>query len=506
VRLSPPPRAALSFLLACCLMGCFACSNGAVAPGRPPSGGRTDSSADSPTGSRTGGHTGHGTDSGSGDVGAPGVGDRLFPWAGNGGYDVTHYGLDLAYDPGSGKLRGTAVITATATQPLARFDLDLSGMTVTRVTVDGRTATTDRSGTELSVRPAAPLRDGARFGTTVTYEGVPTTLTDPDGSHEGWFRTDDGALALGEPVGSMTWFPGDNHPSDKAAYDITVTVPDGLTAVSNGELVDRRSRGGQTAFHWRSTEPMASYLAMVGIGHYDVTRSRTRGGVPVYVAVDPRSNDPRTAAALRRIPEIVDWESGLFGPYPFSSTGAVVDRLPRGRVGYALEVQTKPVFPGDGAADGPAVPLDILVHEMSHQWFGDSVTPGAWQDMWLNEGFATYAQWLWQEHEGGRTVAQSAAAALADPANRAFPPAAPPSPDRISAAPVYGGGALVLYELRKVLGATAFATLLRTWPAAHRHGNATTADFIAFCRGLTSRDLTPLFTAWLRTTDHPSSL
>ncbi|WP_317452914.1 M1 family metallopeptidase [Streptomyces sp. CBMA29] len=486
MRLFPPPRAALPILLACSLSCCLSCSGGGTAA--PDRTGPAASSAG------TGGT----------DVGAPGVGDRLFPGAGNGGYDVTHYGLDLAYDPGSGKLRGTAVVTVTATQPLARFNLDLSGFTVTRVTVDGRTAAVDRDGTEMRVRPVTPLRDGARFETTVTYEGVPPTLTDPDGSHEGWFRTDDGALALGEPVGAMAWFPSNNHPSDKAAYDITVTVPHGLTAVSNGELVDSESASGRTAFHWRSKEPMATYLATVAIGHFDITRSRTGGGVPVYVAVDPRSDDPTTAAALRRIPEIVDWESGLFGPYPFSSVGAIVDHLPSGRVGYALEAQTKPVFPGDGEPGDPAVPLDTLVHELSHQWFGDSVTPAAWQDMWLNEGFATYTEWLWQEHEGGRTVEQSAAAALADPANSAFPPAAPPGPDRISDAPVYGGGALVLYQLRETLGPTVFATLLRTWPAARRHGNATTADFTAFCQHLTPHNLTPLFTAWLHTTHHPS--
>lgn len=471
MRLSPSLRAALPFLLACCL----SCSGGG-APA-PASG-----------------------------VGAPGAGDRLFPLAGNGGYDVTHYALGLDYDPGSGRLRGTAVITATAAQPLSRFDLDLSGLTVTRVTVAGHTARTSRSGAELTVKPATALRAGARFETTVAYEGVPGTLTDPDGSHEGWFRTDDGALALGEPVGSMAWFPGNDHPSDKAAYDITVTVPDGLTAVSNGELVSRRAAAGRTAFHWRSAEPMATYLATVAIGHFDVTRSAPPGGPPLYVAVDPRSNDPETAAALRRIPEILHWESGLFGPYPFSSAGAIVDHLPTGRVDYALETQTRPVFPGDNPEGAPAAPLDTLVHELSHQWFGDSVTPGRWQDMWLNEGFATYAEWLWKEREGGPSVDQSAAKAFADPAVHAFPPAAPPSADRISAAPVYGGGALVLYELRKTLGPAAFATLLRTWPAAHRHGTATTPDFTAFAARLTPHDLTPLFTTWLYAQHKPAHL
>ncbi|WP_327292354.1 M1 family metallopeptidase [Streptomyces sp. NBC_01198] len=437
-------------------------------------------------------------------AGAPGLGDRLFPAAGNGGYDVTHYGLDLSYDPGSGRLSGTAVVTATATSDLSGFDLDLAGLTVTRVGVDGRPARTSRSGTELTVRPARVLRRGARFETTVGYAGVPRLLTDPDGSHEGWFRTGDGALALGEPVGSMAWFPGNDHPSDKAAFDLTMSVPAGLTAVSNGDLAGTRSAAGRTVFHWRGTAPMATYLATVAIGRFTVTRSRTPGGVPLYTAVDPRSDDPRTAAALRRLPEILDWESGLFGRYPFGSAGAVVDDLPSGQVGYSLETQNRPVFPGDG--DGPAVDVPTLVHELAHQWFGDSVTPRSWQDMWLNEGFATYATWLWQEREDGVPVSRSAATAFADPAAWAFPPAVPPTAADVSAQPVYDRGALVLYQMHRALGDAAFAKLLRGWPAAHAYGNASTAEFTAYCAGLTTRDLTPLFATWLYGTAKPARL
>jgi aminopeptidase N len=436
-------------------------------------------------------------------AGAAGAGDRLFPQAGNGGYDVTHYRLDLSYDPASGRLRGTADITATADTALRGFNLDLAGLTVRRVTVGGTAATFTRDGAELTVRPGKPLARGKSFATTVVYDGVPRTLTDPDGSHEGWFRTGDGALALGEPVGSMTWFPGDDHPSDKAAYDITVSVPDGLTAVSNGELAGTARSGGRTAYHWHMALPMATYLATVAIGHFDVTTSRTSGGIPVYTAVDPRSDDQQTAAALGRIPEIIDWESSLFGPYPFSSTGAIVAHLPSGEGGYALETQSRPVFPDE--AGRPAVDLSTLVHEMSHQWFGDSVTPRSWQDIWLNEGFATYTQWLWEEHEGGASVAAGAAAAFADPDTWAYPPASPPA-DKLFASPVYKRGALVLYELRRALGDAAFLRLLRDWPAAHRYGNASTADFTSFCGRYTTKDLTPLFAAWLYGSARPSHL
>lgn len=437
-------------------------------------------------------------------AGAPGAGDRLLPQAGNGGYDVTHYGLDLSYDPASGRLAGTAVVSATATQSMSRFDLDLAGLTVQRVTVNGKPATTRRHGTELVVQPQRQLARGDRFETTVGYAGVPQLLTDADGSHEGWFRTDDGALALGEPVGSMAWFPCDDHPSDKATYDLTMSVPDGLSVVSNGELAGTASAAGRTAFHWHTAEPMATYLATVGIGHYDVTRSRTPGGLPLYVAVDPRSDDAATAAALKRLPQILTWESGLFGPYPLASSGAIVDHLPRGQGGYALETQNRPAFPGDG--DPPAVELDTLVHELSHEWYGDWVTPRHWQDIWLNEGFATYAEWLWSQHEGGKSVARSAADAFADAATWTFPAAAPPSAAELFDTPVYSRGALVLYELRRAMGDRAFLTLLRTWPAAHAHANASTADFTAFAQHLTSRDLTPLFATWLYGKAKPAHL
>ncbi|MFI6880509.1 M1 family metallopeptidase [Streptomyces sp. NPDC050400] len=410
-----------------------------------------------------------------GTPGAAGLRDPYFPKLGNGGYDVTHYALDLDYDPASHRLTGTADITATAGQDLSAFNLDLEGLTVKKVTVDGKPAVGSRAGHELTVRPHDELRKGATFRASVRYSGEPVTITDPDGSEEGWLRTADGALGLGEPTGSMAWFPGNHHPSDKATYDITVTVPTGVKAVSNGELrsTERSPDGRRTAYAWHVAQPMASYVATVAIGDFETEEGRSPAGIPVYTAVDP-AEAAASAKVLARLPEVVDWEAKTFGPYPFSSTGAIVDR--DGDAGYALETQNRPVFPG-------APDLATLVHELAHQWYGDSVTPKSWRDMWLNEGFATYAEWLWDEDHGGDTARQSFEAVYDRPASDgvwAFPPAEPSTSAHISDAPVYQGGAMVLQRVREVIGDDKFFSLLRSWPADHKYGNASTADFTAY--------------------------
>lgn len=429
--------------------------------------------------------------------GAAGKGDPLFPHLGNGGYDVTHYRLALDYTPGTHRLRGTARITARATRALSSFHLDLAGLHVRETTVNGRPARANRDGTELTLTPATALPEGRTFTTTVVYDGKPKTLKDPDGSREGWLRTADGAVALGEPSGSMTWFPGNNHPSDKATYDITVTVPRGYTAVSNGELTRRDTHHGRTTHHWRTRDPMATYLATVAIGRFDI-HTTTAHGLPQYVAVDPDEADA-SRDVPGRIAKITAWERRTFGPYPFDSTGAIVDRLPD--LGYALETQTKPYF--------AAAPDELLiVHELAHQWFGNSVTPRAWKDMWLNEGFATYAEWLWTEQHHGRTAQQTFDAFYdgTDDESKgiwSFPPATPPSPGHISDPPVYGRGAMALHQLRRTVGDPTFFRILRTWLRDHRHGNADTRQFIALSERLSGKNLDKLFTTWLYTKAKP---
>ncbi|MFI9832575.1 M1 family metallopeptidase [Streptomyces sp. NPDC051913] len=403
-----------------------------------------------------------------GTPGGAGVRDPYFPKAGNGGYDVGHYDLRLSYDPDTDHLSGTAGITARATQDLSAFDLDLKGLDVEAVTVEGRAARFHRTGQELTVRPHGGLDKGETFEAEVRYSGTPRTLTDADGSEEGWLRIADGAVALGEPIGSMTWFPGNHHPADKASYDITVTVPDGLEAVANGELRKKETGDAGTTFSWYTAEPMASYVATLAVGDYDIHRS-TAGDLPVYTAV----RHGESAKALARLPEIMEWGEENFGPYPFSSTGAIVGGEDDAE--YALETQNRPFFPG-------APDTALLVHELAHQWFGDSVTPRSWRDMWLNEGFATYAEWLWEEDEGGDSAQDTFDQLYEEgedeyPDLWSFPPAEPSGAAHLSDDPVYQRGAMVIQKIRQTVGDDAFYDIVQGWTAEHRHGNADTDDF-----------------------------
>ncbi|MFD7321907.1 M1 family metallopeptidase [Streptomyces sp. NPDC059875] len=431
-----------------------------------------------------------------GTPGAAGLRDPFFPKLGNGGYDVTHYALDLAYDPRSGRLDATAMITARAGQDLSAFNLDLAGLTVASASVDGEPAAVNRAGNELTIRPHEDIDKGAVFRTTIAYSGVPETITDADGSREGWLRTQDGAVALGEPVGSMTWFPGNHHPSDKATYDITLTVPQGTQGISNGVRTSERTANGRTTSVWHSAEPMASYLATVGVGRYETKVSATPSGLPVLTAADP-SVAEKSAPLLDRIPELLAWQEENFGPYPFSATGAIVERT--GDAGYALETQTRPVFPEDSLTP------EILVHELAHQWYGNSVTPATWQDMWLNEGFAVYAEWLYAEDFESVPAQVNFEAAFAVDANWAFPPAEPPAAENLFDPPVYQRGAMVLHKIRQQVGDDTFHEILTGWAAEHRHGNASTDDFTAYVDEVAGEDLDEVWDVWLYGDGRPKS-
>jgi len=429
--------------------------------------------------------------------GSAGLGDPFFPLAGNGGYDVTNYSLVLGYDPATRHLDGSATISARATQNLSRFDLDLRGFDIAEVSVDGRPASFTRDGQELVITPRAGLRAGRTFTVSVRYAGVPQVITDPDQSIEGWVPTNDGAYVVGEPQGSPGWYPANDNPRDKATYDFRVTVPDGLTVMANGVLLSRTSAGGRTTFVWRESFPMAPYLATATLGRFDVTESRMADGLPVYLAVDPTLS---TTSVLRKLPAMVEFYTSIFGPYPFDAVGAIVDDAKH--VGYALETQTKPVFdrPPDEAT---------LAHEISHMWYGDSVTLTEWPDIWLHEGFATWSEWIWSEHEGRKSAHQYFETLYNTPAQDTVfwtpPPAVVGTPVLMFNGTIYNRGAMTLQALREKLGDATFFRILRDWAAEHRYGNVTTAQFIALAERDSGVDLDHFFDVWIYQPDKPTS-
>src|SRR4051794_23679982 len=435
-------------------------------------------------------------------VGARSAGDELFPTLGNGGYDAKHYALDLSYLPGVHLLSGTTTLTATATQPLREFSLDFQGFTISAVTVDGVPATYTRQDTKLIVDPATPLAQGQSFAVAVTYLGQPPSITDPDGSSEGFLQTADGAFVVCEPAGAQGWFPNNNTPSDKATFDITMAVPTGLSVLANGVLVSNEAAGPLTSWHWREDEPMATYLSTASLGLFDVARSTGPDGEDIYTAVDPAYSAVDTARSdktLSRIPEILTFLDGLYGPYPFKAAGAIVDVAPT--VGYALETQTKPNF--------PLPPGSVtLAHETSHQWFGDSVSLTQWRDIWLNEGFATWSQWVFDERRnGGSTTRADYESVYATDASSSFwqiPPADPGSGANIFSSAVYDRGGATLEALREIVGEPTFLRIMRTWVAQHRQANATTAQFIALAKSVSGRDLDAFFQQWLYAPSKPT--
>ncbi|MFE9688437.1 M1 family metallopeptidase [Micromonospora sp. NPDC005806] len=424
--------------------------------------------------------------------GAADAGDPYVPGAGNGGYDVDRYGLKIRYDPADDRLTGQATVTATATIGLSRFHLDLVGLTVDRVRVDGTPASHRRDGNELVVTPAHGLPAGKRFTVEVAYGGVPRPLPSGELGDGGFQSTPDGAIALGQPESASTWFPVNDHPSDKATYDIQVTVPDGLAALSNGVPRGTESRDGWTTWRWSEGSPMASYLTTLVIGNYRVSTG-THAGKPLVAAVAAGlPADGPAAASVARTGEVADFLAARFGPYPFDAYGGIV--VADQRIRYALETQTRPVY-GPGFFRGDRPNTVVVAHELAHQWFGDSVSLARWGDIWLNEGFATYAEWLWDEHDGGRTVARAFAAAYATTDWRK--PTVDPGRAAMFGEAVYQRGALAVHALRRAVGDESFFRMLRAWVAERRDGTATTADFVGYAERVAGRPLRPLFDAWL---------
>jgi aminopeptidase N len=437
-------------------------------------------------------------------IGAPSAGDPYTPRSGNGGYDVRHYDLAVRYDPATDVLFGVATIRARATQLLSQFDLDLVGLTVRAVTVNGDAAAWSRSGNELVIRPHHLLRRRDAFLVHVRYDGVPEPVPSSLGGG-GFMATDDGAVVAGQPDVAATWYPVNDHPSDAASYTYRVTVPDRVDVVANGLPVRTVRSGAWTTHVWQTPSPMASYLSTIDVGHWNWRVRSGPHGLPIIDAVDPEIDAAGRAqvdAALAREPDMLTFLEGLFGPYPFETAGAIVDSsfFP-----FALETQTRPTYPALFFQIGQGE--TVVVHELAHQWTGDSVRLARWRDIWLNEGFATYVEWLWSQHNGGARPQDFFDDLYAQSASEPFwqLKIGDPGFARMFDDAVYQRGAMTLHALRLTIGDRDFFRLVRRWTALHAGDAVTTPQFIHLAERISGQDLDAFFRAWLYTGTKPAA-
>jgi aminopeptidase N len=441
--------------------------------------------------------------SGEPSPGAAGIGDPYYPLLGNGGYDAIHYTIDLDLDVEAGSiLDATATIDAVATQDLSAFNFDFRGPEIDAITVDGVPADWRRAGGELTITPARPLSAGDPFRVDVRYQGTPE-IDEDDRFERGWWTTQRSVFTLGEPAGSDVWYPVNGHPRDKATYTLVITVPEPYDVVANGRLESVTRASGAAGnpstvtYTWENGEPTASYLVMFHAADLDVTFDEGPNGITLIEAFPPDLSD-QERILFERVPEMLDVFTTLFGPYPFASLGNTV--FADTPLNAALETQ------GMIGYDRSAVNERTIAHEIAHQWFGDSVSPARWQDIWLNEGFARYAEILWAEAAHGpraadaalqRQIAGFATASRTEDGEGVL--IGDPGPDHLFTEVPYAGGAVLLHELRERLGDETFFELLQEWAARYRYSTAMTEDFIALAEELSGDDLAAFFTDWLYT-------
>jgi len=485
-------------------------------------------------------------------------GDVLFPNQGNSGYDALHYDIDLSVNVAVSATNNAAATTtfssATTTvraettgAPLSSYAFDFQGsastlaaatLNVNSVTVNGEPATfsrienttTSNATTDvhkLIVTPATPV-EGA-FTTVVKYSGIPVRHADTDGSSEGWNATTDGATFVNQPIGAMTAYPNNNTPNDKATYTISVNAPSKLTTsntaiaanpglkdaavVSNGELISKTPSedGSRTTWVWDQKKPMATMSTLISIGRYDVYESDitlASGRVlHEWTFIDPAistSNQLVTQTTRTQIKPIIDFLETKYGPYPGNSVGLVTDVVPSA-INYALETQDRSFFPN--AAD-----VQTTIHELTHQWFGDAISPREWNDIWISEGTATYAeQQTLNEGSGASSTdtEQSNYSLWTSNASSAgvwtTPPAKMTLASQLFGSQSYSRGSMTLEALRTSIGSAKFAQLMSEWQSRYTGTSRGTAEFIALAEEISGRNLTAFFTTWLYTAGKPAT-
>jgi aminopeptidase N len=430
------------------------------------------------------------------------VGDRLFPDLGSADLDVQSYDLRLRYDAPTHRIDATVTITTLLHRPLDVIALDAEELVVEAVTVDGAAATFERTPTELLVHPAATAPVDRPVVVAVTYHDDRHDIEAPVAFGSGWFPTDDGSWVLNEPDGARAWLPSNDTPSDKATWHFELTVAAGLTAVANGHLGGEQPAGDATTWIWDEAVPMATYMVQLLIGDYSILDGGT-AGTTTLTNVALRGDVDRMRRYFDRTAEQIAYFEGLFGPFPFDHYGVA---FAQSVGGVAMEMLGRSML-SRADFDGPVDERTEMFqsHELAHQWFGDAVTPAHWEDLWLNEAFATYGQWLWLDHTGRLDLDATAAEVLAARQGPGDPTGRPGDAADLFDFDRYEGGAVVLQALRGEIGDDAFFTLLRRWVAENTGTSRTTADFVALADDVAGRDMTAFFADWLYADSLPAA-
>lgn len=423
----------------------------------------------------------------------PGVGDPYYPNDGNSGYDVQHYQVGIAWDAAKRDfLTGDTTITGVAEEDLARFNLDLEGFAVQSVTVDGIPVRSfERQGKhELVITPAQQVENGSTFKVRVRYSGKPVG--------EGWYRLDGGGVAAyGEPHSATAWYPANDHPSDKATFGLTATVPSDWSVVGNGLPGQTTTANGKKTFRWNEDKPLATYLSMMAIDKFDIHESTLADGTPTIFAYG--TGTQRLPESEEQFPDIVSFLSSKFGEYPFSSAGSVVISPQGSGHSTALETQGKSTYSGtffDASA----------VHETTHQWFGDSVSIDDWRNACLNECIAQYANQLWEESKGANideNYLETVKENLSKPefwGTKLYDP----GPGKELDPALYHKGLLMMHAMRKTVGDDAFFGTLREWASANQYANASFPEFEKLAQQISGKDLRGFFADWAHSEHIPA--
>ncbi|MBD8031009.1 M1 family metallopeptidase [Corynebacterium gallinarum] len=432
------------------------------------------------------------------------------------GFHIRNYELDLTYRVSPNLLMGTATLHMVNYHPLTSLTLDLSNnLRVEKVTAQGTAGTNvqvarfrhSNKKLHISFREAIPVDQ--EFSLTIRYRGNPRPTRTPWGAI-GWEELDNGALVASQPCGAPSWLPSDDTPDEKARFDIKVTADNDYMVISNGDLVGRITRGSATTWHYRTREPMATYLATIQVGSYEeVSLGASKSGVPVLAYIPTGDIDlrERVLQDFRPQAQMVDVYEELFGPYPFANYRVVITE---DDLEIPIEAQGLSTF-GSNFATGDGEWERLIAHELSHQWFGNSLGLAQWNDIWLNEGFACYAEWLWFEKSIGISAAESARRHYAKIAELGQDIVlADPGPKDMFDDRVYKRGALTVHAFRVLLGDAHFFPALRAYVAEGKHGLVEPRDLwrhlAAACAsaGVAESELVDVWNAWLKNPQLPA--